>query len=80
MRNSYTMKELKNEVYKYVVEHKFASQNEIADDLNIDNGLDIMKVLSELHEDNYIIVKPLPLSINNSSSVRYVVTTKDYEW
>lgn len=76
---NYTMKELKNEIYEYIANHKYASQNEIAEDLNIKSGLDIMTVLSELHKDGFINLEPIPLSLNNSNSVRYIVSGKVYK-
>ncbi len=74
----YTMKELKYEAYKYILNHPCASPNDIEKDLDIKNGLDVMVALSELREEGYIILKPVPLSLSNSSSVRYIVSGKEY--
>ncbi len=75
----YTKNELKNAVYMYIAEHNYASLQEIANALRIENGKALWTIVEELRSEFYIALNPIPLNIgDNNSSCRFTVTKKEY--
>lgn len=69
---------MKKRVFDYIKENKGSDLHEIAKAISEDE-MKVLKAINDLSNEGYIcLCPPVPLSINNSDSCRYMAIKKDY--
>lgn len=69
---------MKEKVFEYISKNPGASANSIASALGL-NGAKALEIILELQKEGYIShYHPVPLDVDNDSSVYYKVTGKLY--